>query len=60
MIKHHAKSGDGTFGVSHNEHGIIVHVGSFKNIDRIKLTPEEAEDFAKELKGSRDKGGDVK
>lgn len=48
MLKHNAESGDGTFGVSRNEYGIIIHVGSFKGIDRIKLSPEEA-DFLCEI-----------
>lgn len=50
MIKYTADNESGTWGVSYCERGVIVHIGSFKNLDRITLSTEEVDHMIEKLK----------
>ena len=43
MIDHATENGYGTWGVSHNDLGVILKVCSYKLDDRVSLSPQEVE-----------------
>jgi hypothetical protein len=41
MLSYFTNSGSGCFGVSYNQHGILLKVDSNNDTDRIRLSPDE-------------------
>ena len=49
MIDHETRHKDGTWGVSHNENGVLLKVCSYAGIDRVRLCAQEVDEVVAEL-----------
>lgn len=56
MIDHQTRYKDGTWGVSHNENGVLLKVCSFNGIDRVRLCAEEIDEVIAELEHHKVRG----